>query len=165
MSIQPHQKVIPKLLEGVVTHRGNTDFLCSQIIRNPQGNLHKLICKHGQGNHIRQVARSGNVPNRASLGYQRDALCSASVCPRREISHRNRRSVRSHSKSQTSIYALVRKGIIPAYKRGKKLYFYKEELLQWVESGRKGVLYTPSSEEQLATMRAGMRHKPKSFKG
>lgn len=68
-------------------------------------------------------------------------------------------------KAKPTIYALVRKGIIPAYKRGKKLYFYKEELLQWVESGRKGVPYTPSSEEQLATMRAGIRHKPKSFKG
>jgi mobilizable transposon, xis protein len=46
-------------------------------------------------------------------------------------------------KAKPTIYALVRKGIIPAYKRGKKLYFYKEELLQWVESGRKGIPYTP----------------------
>ena len=68
-------------------------------------------------------------------------------------------------KAKPTIYALVRKGIIPAYKRGKKLYFYKEELLQWVESGRKGITYTPSSEEQLASIRAGVRHKPKSFKG
>lgn len=43
-------------------------------------------------------------------------------------------------KAKPTIYALVRKGIVPAYKRGKKLYFYKEELLQWVESGRKGQL-------------------------
>lgn len=33
-------------------------------------------------------------------------------------------------KAKPTIYALVRRGIIPAYKRGKKLYFYKEELLQ-----------------------------------
>ena len=68
-------------------------------------------------------------------------------------------------KAKPTIYALIRKGIIPAYKRGKKLYFYKEELLQWVESGRKGITYTPSSEEQLASIRAGVRHKPKSFRG
>ena len=55
MSIQPHLKFIQKLLEGVVAHRENTDFLCSQIIRNPQGNLHKFICEHGQRNYIRQV--------------------------------------------------------------------------------------------------------------
>lgn len=32
-------------------------------------------------------------------------------------------------KAKPTIYALVRKGTIPAYKRGKKLYFYREELL------------------------------------
>ena len=163
MSIQPHQKVIPKLLEGVVTHRGNTDFLCSQIIRNPQGNLHKLICKHGQGNHIRQVARSGNVPNRASIKEMLSAL-RPSVHEEKSLIGIDE-ACEVIQKVKPTIYALVRKGIIPAYKRGKKLYFYKEELLQWVESGRKGVLYSPSSEEQLATMRAGIRHKPKSFKG
>jgi len=68
-------------------------------------------------------------------------------------------------KAKPTIYALVRKGIIPAYKRGKKLYFYKEEPLQWVESGRKSIPYAPSSEDQLSSIRAGIRHKPKSFKG
>lgn len=68
-------------------------------------------------------------------------------------------------KAKPTIYALVRKGIIPAYKRGKKLYFYKEELLRWVESGRKGFAHCSlSSEEQLALMQANVRHKPKSLK-
>lgn len=67
-------------------------------------------------------------------------------------------------KAKPTIYALVRKGIIPAYKRGKKLYFYKEELLQWVESGRKGATTAISSEEQLGMMRQGVRRKPKSIK-
>lgn len=67
-------------------------------------------------------------------------------------------------KAKPTIYALVRKGIVPAYKRGKKLYFYKEELLQWVESGRKGATIAISSEEQLAMMRQGVRRKPKSIK-
>ena len=67
-------------------------------------------------------------------------------------------------KAKPTIYALVRKGIVPAYKRGKKLYFYKEELLQWVESGRKGATTAISSEEQLAMMRQEVRRKPKSIK-
>ena len=67
-------------------------------------------------------------------------------------------------KAKPTIYALARKGVIPAYKRGKKLYFYREELLQWIESGRKDSTYMPSSEEQLASIRAGIRHKPKSSK-
>ena len=46
-------------------------------------------------------------------------------------------------KAEPTIYALVRKGIIPAYKRGKKLYFYKEELLQWVKADVKASLIRP----------------------
>ena len=70
-------------------------------------------------------------------------------------------------KGKPTIYALVRKGIIPAYKRGKQLYYYREELLAWVESGRKSHALAPpfSAEEHLAAMRAGVRRKPKSFKG
>ena len=40
-------------------------------------------------------------------------------------------------KAKPTMYTLARKGLIPAYKRGKKLYFYEDELLQWIESGRK----------------------------
>ena len=43
-------------------------------------------------------------------------------------------------KAKPTIYTLARKGLIPAYKRGKKLYFYEDELLQWIESGRKTLL-------------------------
>lgn len=40
-------------------------------------------------------------------------------------------------KAKPTIYALVRKRLIPCYKNGKKLYFFEEELLAWIESGRK----------------------------
>lgn len=40
-------------------------------------------------------------------------------------------------KAKPTIYTLARKGLVPAYKRGKKLYFYESKLLQWIESGRK----------------------------
>ena len=43
-------------------------------------------------------------------------------------------------KAKSTIYTLARKGLIPTYKRGKKLYFYEDELLQWIESGRKTLL-------------------------
>ena len=43
-------------------------------------------------------------------------------------------------KAKPTIYTLARKGLIPAYKRGEKLYFYEDELLQWIESGRKTLL-------------------------
>lgn len=40
-------------------------------------------------------------------------------------------------KAKPTIYALVRKGLIPCYKNGKKLYFYEDELLAWIEKGKK----------------------------
>jgi len=43
-------------------------------------------------------------------------------------------------KAKPTIYTLARKGLIPAYKRGKKLYFYEDELLQLIESSRKTLL-------------------------
>ena len=38
-------------------------------------------------------------------------------------------------KAKPTIYTLVRKGLLPAYKKGKKLYFYEDELLAWIETG------------------------------
>ena len=40
-------------------------------------------------------------------------------------------------KAKPTIYTLVRKGLLPAYKKGKKLYFYEDELLSWIENGRR----------------------------
>jgi excisionase family DNA binding protein len=40
-------------------------------------------------------------------------------------------------KSKPTIYALVRKGLIPCYKNGKKLYFFEDELMQWISNGKK----------------------------
>jgi len=39
--------------------------------------------------------------------------------------------------AKPTIYGLVHKKGIPVSKRGKKLYFSKSELTQWIESGRK----------------------------
>lgn len=40
-------------------------------------------------------------------------------------------------KAKSTVYTLVRKGLLPCYKNGKKLYFYEDELLEWIEKGRK----------------------------
>ena len=63
-------------------------------------------------------------------------------------------------KAKPTIYTLARKGLIPAYKKGKKLYFYEDELLAWVENGRKKTS-EQNYDEVLANMQNGMRHKPK----
>ena len=40
-------------------------------------------------------------------------------------------------KARPTVYALARKGQIPSYKNGKKLYFYLDELLAWIDSGKR----------------------------
>lgn len=67
-------------------------------------------------------------------------------------------------KAKPTIYALIRKGIIPAYKRGKRLYFYKDELLKWIEEGRK-CRSSQTYEEMSASIQQGIRRKPKSGLG
>ena len=64
-------------------------------------------------------------------------------------------------KAKPTIYALVRKGILPSYKKGKKLYFYEDELMAWIENGRKNTA-EQNYDQMLASMQNGVRRKPKS---
>ncbi|WP_019131182.1 helix-turn-helix domain-containing protein [Alistipes communis] len=64
-------------------------------------------------------------------------------------------------KAKPTIYTLVCKGLLPAYKKGKKLYFYEDELLAWIENGRRKTS-EQTYEEMLANMQGSIRHKPKS---
>lgn len=45
------------------------------------------------------------------------------------------------SLSIPSIYGLVHRRKIPSYRRGKKLYFMKSELITWIKSGRRPANY------------------------
>jgi len=38
--------------------------------------------------------------------------------------------------SKNTIYKMVQKRLLPYCKRGKKLYFLKEELLKWIKEGK-----------------------------
>lgn len=40
-------------------------------------------------------------------------------------------------KAKPTIYALVRKGLLPSYKRGKKLFFFEDELIEWIAKGKR----------------------------
>lgn len=60
-------------------------------------------------------------------------------------------------KAKPTIYALVRKGLLPCYKRGKKLFFFEDELLSWIRTGKKKTIH-----EIVAEMEADLY--PKSRK-
>lgn len=49
-------------------------------------------------------------------------------------------------KAKPTIYDLVRQRKIPCYKYGKKLYFFEEELLEWISRGKKKTIKEIESE-------------------
>jgi len=52
------------------------------------------------------------------------------------------------SKAKPTVYALVRKRLLPCYKNGKKLYFFEEELVEWISNGRRKTLQEIESEAE-----------------
>ena len=70
-------------------------------------------------------------------------------------------AMRITGKAKPTIYANARKGIIPSYKRGNKLYFYEDELYKWIEGGKQDC-YGINSEEMLNEIRQQIRHLPSS---
>ena len=49
-------------------------------------------------------------------------------------------------KAKPTVYTLVRTRKIPCYKNGKKLYFFEDELLEWISQGKKKTLQEIQSE-------------------
>ena len=72
-------------------------------------------------------------------------------------------AMRITGKAKPTIYANARKGIIPSYNRGNKLYFYEDELYKWIEGGRQNC-YGINSEEMLNEIRQQVRHLPSSHR-
>lgn len=57
-------------------------------------------------------------------------------------------------KAKPTIYALVRKGLLPSYKRGKKLFFFEDELIEWITKGKRKTM-----EDMRVEIEAEMYHK------
>lgn len=53
-------------------------------------------------------------------------------------------------KAKPTVYTLVRKRLLPCYKIGKKLYFFEDELLDWISKGKKKTLQEIESEATVA---------------
>lgn len=67
-------------------------------------------------------------------------------------------------KSASTIYAMTSEKRIPYHKRGNKLYFFEDEVMQWIEQG--GTSGTGSEEEfnrWLEALRSGKKRKPGSL--
>lgn len=69
-----------------------------------------------------------------------------SVVPQKRIPIGIEEACQLIGKAKPTIYALVRKRLLPCYKNGKKLYFFEDELLEWISKGKKKTLQEIESE-------------------
>ncbi|MCT3629162.1 helix-turn-helix domain-containing protein [Elizabethkingia anophelis] len=51
-------------------------------------------------------------------------------------------------KAKPTVYTLVRTRQIPCYKSGKKLYFFEDELLEWIRNGRRKTMVEIEAEAE-----------------
>lgn len=51
-------------------------------------------------------------------------------------------------KAKPTVYTLVRKRLLPCYKNGKQLYFFEDELLEWIRKGKKKTLQEIESDAE-----------------
>ena len=68
------------------------------------------------------------------------------VVPQKRIPIGIEEAGRLIGKAKPTVYALVRKRLLPCYKNGKKLYFFEDELLEWISKGKKKTLQEIESE-------------------
>lgn len=67
-------------------------------------------------------------------------------------------------KAVTTIYSMTSERRIPFHKRGNKLYFFKDELMQWItDGGQSGCASDTDMENHLKVMQSGKRRKPASI--
>lgn len=53
-------------------------------------------------------------------------------------------------KAKSTVYALVRKGLLPSYKRGKKLFFFEDELIEWIAKGKRKTFEEIRAEMEMS---------------
>lgn len=67
-------------------------------------------------------------------------------------------------KSASTIYAMTSDKRIPYHKRGNKLYFFKNEIIVWIEQGgTSGVASESEIERRLEELRNGKKRKPEAL--
>jgi excisionase family DNA binding protein len=80
------------------------------------------------------------------------------VLPQKRVPIGIEEACRIIGKAKPTVYALVRKRMLPCYKNGKKLYFFEEELLDWITKGKKKTMQEIENEAM-----AEFKKRPKGF--
>lgn len=89
----------------------------------------------------------------------REALCLKSSEPEKRLVGIDE-ACKILNRKKSTVYHMVRDGILPHYKAGKMLEFRPSELIAWQE--RHASDGSKTTEEILAEMKSTMRRQPKS---
>lgn len=68
------------------------------------------------------------------------------IVPQKRVPIGIEEACRIIGKAKPTVYALVRKRLLPCYKNGKKLYFFEDELVEWISNSKKKTLREIESE-------------------
>jgi hypothetical protein len=68
------------------------------------------------------------------------------IVPQKRVPIGIKDACRIIGKAKPTVYALVRKRLLPCYKNGKKLYFFEDELLDCIAKGKKKTLQEIESD-------------------
>lgn len=63
-------------------------------------------------------------------------------------------------KAKHTVYTLSRLGEIPSYRQGRKVYFFEDELLAWIVSGKKRTLAEIEAEFHNSIYKGTRKSKP-----
>lgn len=65
--------------------------------------------------------------------------------------------IRITKKARPTIYRLVQHGQMPGYKKGKKWYFFRDEIEDWIASGSNRLYSIPVMEAKIRQTRSSQR--------
>lgn len=110
-------------------HQNSTNYLCTLIIKNNEIMSENEITFEKMPQAIAMIlSEVSNIKH--LIEKEREPIKSRKPIEIEE-------ACKIIMKARATVYSLARKGDLPSYKNGKRLYFYVDELLAWIDSGKR----------------------------
>lgn len=101
---------------------------------------------------------ANDIAELKSMMASRLPLIKTSVSPKRELIDIEG-AMKITKKARATIYRLVQHGQMPGYKKGKKWYFYQDELEEWIMSGSNRLIPVASFESRFMQANNSRSHR------
>jgi hypothetical protein len=112
-------------------HSENTFFICSINHKNDRYGVHEISFENPPKAVAHLVSELAEIKSLVEKGPQ------TPIVPQKRVPIGIEDACRIIGKAKPTVYALIRKRLLPCYKNGKKLYFFEDELLECIAKGKK----------------------------